>query len=350
MSREIPNPSITPPDWSIQPKEIAEIVKEDGRPTFEFLHIPENGFWRLSQIAFTVSENPFTLTPEIAARKEAAINRKKEELKANYLKVYNKWEAGGRQGEPPPYPSFFDGKLVRLLPNDVYTTTNPKREQIVVLPEGETSYFDYVATRDLDQKKYPQEQMAMPLTMCGVLIAENRDGQKYMIYTVRTTKPESYQRFFHVVGGMLAKPRWDMANPTGAWIKELGEEAGIDQNDIETDGSLGLVKDTYWPHAEVTHKARLVIPMEEVFTQNGVNLKPANTTDKEVELRAIMWKPELVRALILGEKVASGDQDLRPWVPTGLANLLLAGRIDFGQEWFNKTLKAYREKISLLRK
>ncbi|MDO8658565.1 MAG: hypothetical protein Q7K55_07515 [Candidatus Levybacteria bacterium] len=354
MRGEIPNPSITPPDWSIQPSNIREIVGENGKPSFEFIIDPirpENSIWRLDQVAYTISNRHPVHTTEISEKKDHLISQRKEQLDLKYRIALQTWKEEGQQGEPPPQPSFFDGQLVRLSPHEVYATYNINTgEPLLIIPLGRTSYFDYVATRDLDRNKYSESKMASPLGICGVLTARDKNYQEYMIYTVRTTKTESYQGFFHVVGGMLARPQWDMASPTGGWIKELGEEAGIKEGEVEVEGSLGLVLDTYWFHPEFTHKAKLSVPLEEIFDKDGVKLKSRRETDKEVELRAIPWDPNVVRALILGRKVKNGDQDLRPWVPTGLANLLFAGGIDFGETWFNKTLKAYRKKISLLRK
>lgn len=343
------NTNLRPPDWSIQPRNLREVLKEDGSPTFEFLHIPEQGLWPLSQVAFTVSESKLQLPEEIVSRKEGLISQREAELAGRYQIALEKWRQAGSAGDAPPEPSFFDGPLVRVIPNEIFTTSDNKGNPLLVIPLGRTSYFDYVATRDLNQSRYSQESMALPLGMCGVLTALDRKGQEQMIYSVRTTRPESYQEFFHVVGGMLARPDWDMANPTGAWIKELKEEAGIWSEEVEIEGSLGVVMDTYWPHPEFTHKARLGVVLEDVFDQEGVNLRPKRETDKEVILRSVPWRPEIIKALIIGEKIEDGDEDLRPWVPTGLANLLLAGRVDFGQEWFEQTLKAYKEKVCLLK-
>jgi len=274
-----------------------------------------------------------------------------------YQAALDQWEQGGKEGDRPSKPSFFDGPLVRVMPSETYLTFNPKTgERLLVIPVGRTSYFEYVATRDLDPEKYPEEQRATPLAVCGVVTAKDRNGQKYMIYTVRTPKVETYRGFFHVVGGMLTRPDRDIVNPTAAWLKELEEEAGIKPEEVIVEGSLGLVVDTYFFHPELTHIAKLAVDLEEIFNREGINLRPKRETDKEVELRVIPWERGVVRALIVGEKVSGGDlyltpwvSDKRPWVPTGLGNLLLAGGVCFGYEWFEQTSEEYREKISLLK-
>lgn len=285
---------------------------------------------------------------EVMVKKELLIAEWSKVLAERHNTALSKWVDEGRQGELPPEPSFFDGPLVRVVPSETYVSSDPTSNPVLVIPLGRTSYFEYVATRDLDQLVYTEDDMALPLAMCGVVTAEDRNRDEYLIYTVRTTLPESYPGYLHVVGGMLARPEWDMANPTRGWVKELSEEAGILQGEVDVMGSLGLVMDRHWPHPEVTHRARLNVPLDEIFECNEVELIPRRPTDKEVTLRCIPWRPETVQGLITATKIPGGDQDLRPWVPTGLANLLLAGRVDFGQEWFDKVLKEYSNKIALL--
>ncbi len=346
------------PDWSVMPsniRNIREVVHEDGRPTFEIRIAPEKGkgLFPVSSVGYSHAETQYEMPAEAANEKERIIAERVANLEADYQVAMKVWNEGGKVGAIPTRTLFFESQLVRVVPEEVKRVHDTDGNEGIVVPSGETSYFDYVATRGLNQTQYSHKDMALPLSMCGVLLAKDAEGKDYMIYTVRTTKNESYAGFFHVVGGMMNRPEGSLGSPSLSWLQELREEAGLRPEDIgleNIDGITGFVNDTHWPHPEITHMATLPGQLETHFEKEGVRIRPLRKTDKEVTLRAIPWTPEHLRALVIGEKIEGGDQDLRPWVPSGIANVLLSGKVAFGEAWYKETLQEYTARIGILNK
>jgi hypothetical protein len=135
---------------------------------------------------------------------------------------------------------------------------------------------------------------------------------------------------------------------TRAWIEEVHQEAGIEPEEVRSPTISGYVMDLHWPHPDITHVAYIGPILEDVFNREGCRLKPRRPTDKEVEMRCIPWTADHARALLVGDVIEGGDDDLRPWVPPGIASVLLAGYRDFGKDWFASVLAEYTERIRAL--
>lgn len=350
-------PAAVPPLWA-DSKEISwnadELMRPDGRAAFSVLELPKEGVWPLGQVIIKPSSLTYRLPPEVEAHRLDFVREREGQLAKSYAAALARWESQGGvedRAERPAKSIFHDGDLARVsaAEGDAFTATDDFGRQVLVLQLGRTKYSEYVATRSLDREQYAPETMAMPLAICGVVLVPDMNGKQHLLYTVRTTRTESYQGFMHVIGGVFQWGDSFKLGPSKAWIKECAEESGVEEPDISSIGVLGLVMDEHWPHPELTHVSCLSTPLEELFERrNGCAMVPKRLTDKEVLLRAIPWQEDQVAALLLGEACPGGDMDTRPWVPTGWINVALAGRQSFGQDWYDNTVLRYHDKLGWL--
>lgn len=325
------------PDWVIDINR-SELLSPNGVSPFELSHIPESGLIVTPDILYARSNRSYLLDPSMLTKKNELIQRRLETIRDRHTKQLVDWKEKGSIGEPPQMTPFFDNKLARVDADEV----------VLMLPIGECTYFDYVATRD-NSELLPKDS-ALPLGVCSVLIGRIPDCGNYLVYTARK-KVDAYSEYLHVVGGMLSYENGDssvLPNPTNLVIQELHEEAGVNENEVQVLGSCGLVVDTHYYHPELTYLSVLHTSLCDIFETEGTKLLPKRKTDKEVELRAVPWTRQHIRGLILGQSIQGGDTDLRPWVPTGLANLLLAGKLSFGDEWYNQVSSEYNSMLSRL--
>lgn len=334
--------SPTTPQWSV-PVNPREIVDERGDPTFRIVAVPERGIVPAKQIVITNSPSSLILPPAISQKKAELIQKRKDVLAKRHADAMEKWRQSGSQGEPPASPLFHDAHLLRVLPEDVSIDRDVAGNETLTLAASPTTYFDYVVTRD---GELPKEHRAMPLACCGAMQIEDGAGKKYALVTMRTDKVEVYPHCLHVVGGMISRD--DPSKPvTDWWLEEVREETGVQPDELEMQGCVGVALDTHLPHTELMFLAKIRPQLEELFEKHeGSNIIiPRRKTDKEVQFMAVPLDPDAIQALLTGESA-----DGRPWVPTGLANMLLAGKLWFGQaeDWYTETMFSYRKKIATL--
>lgn len=307
-----------------------EVCDESGNVPFEMIYEVEGDLVPLDRILYGVEVDRFELSPALQENKRTLIDQRLELLNKRYEKAVEKWREEGT-GDEPPRPQVFDGALVGA---SSWGTVDYQGESHLALKFRTTSYFDYMVTRDGDLD-LQMEERALPLGMCGVLLAYNEElDQDLMIYTQRTTKVEAYSGFNHVAGGMMAPSKWDIPYPAGQWNKELFEEGGMIAGEVRIEGVNGMALDRHFVHPEVFHQGRLVANFGDIFVlQDDNDLKPKRETDKEVNFKWVEWKADEVKNVLLADR----------WVPTGWGNVWVAGRRAFGNDWAEDVRAEYRD-------
>lgn len=332
--------------WSV-PVNQREIVDERGDPTFQFIALPKSGLVPGESIVIEDSPSALVLPPDILRRKEDLIAQRKTVLEKRHADAMTKWIQNGSQGEPPAPALFHDAHLLRVLPEDVSLRRDSDGIEQLVLQASKTTYFDYAVTRS---GELPKEHMAMPLACCGAIQIQDEMGKRYALMTIRTERVEVYPHCLHVVGGMISRDD-PSKSATDWWLEEVRQETGVRPDEVEMQGCLGVALDTHLPHTELLYLGTMRPKLEELFErkEESNEVIPKRKTDKEVRFIAIPMTPESIEALVTGESV-NGSSDTRPWVPTGLANMLLAGKHWFGsnERWYQETVSRYREKIATL--
>ena len=218
----------------------------------------------------------------------------------------------------------------RLFDAPLFRYINARPDQSLHLTLGDTSYKEYVTTRNpLFARERTREELANPLAVCSVI--ETSDGH---ILLDRRQGVDVYAGRYHVIGGFFERSLdtthfFALPEPFAAMRREIREETGIQNNDIRAQYSLGVVYDLTTPHAEMCFLTLLHIPLQEV-------LQHRQPEDNEIkQLIPLYVTGESLRTFILkhhGNISATGEP-----------NLLFYGSWKFGVPWFN-------EIISLLEK
>ncbi len=333
------------PEWSLAPKNLREVADESGLPPYELVSVTERGVVPPEHIHFVASGEELVLPPNVLEKKEALIEARKKDLASRFEAAMRRWEDGGRQGEAPRETLFHDASLLRVLPKDIVLSGEADGPHLHI-QTGHTTYFDYVATRDL--RGHPLEQLAMPLACCGAMKIRDVKGREYALFSERTERGESYPGYYHAIGGMIATDD-PAGSPGDWWQEEVREETGIEPGEIDVHGSFGVAVDTCWPHPELLYFATVRARLEEVFERGDDphDLFPKRTTDKEVHLKAVPLNSTFFHDLLTASRSPGGPAP-RPWVPTGLANMQLAGREWFGKEWRQHAVEEYRHRLQAL--
>jgi 8-oxo-dGTP pyrophosphatase MutT (NUDIX family) len=155
----------------------------------------------------------------------------------------------------------FDAPLYRLLASQ---QTNSQRIQLTL---GDTSYKDYVTTREpAFIQDRPRTELSNPLAVCSVV--ETSDN---IILLDQRQGVDVYNGRYHVIGGFFERGRDTNAqrlpDPFQAIQREIREETGIQASDISEQYCLGLVYDLITPHSELCFLTRLHIPFSEVLSR-----------------------------------------------------------------------------------
>ena len=211
----------------------------------------------------------------------------------------------------------FDAPLFRFV--EVEATA----EGTLHLVLGGTGYKEYVTTRVLEfSQGRKREELGNALSVCSVV--ETSDG--YILLDKRQGV-DVYVGRYHVIGGFFERDRDSTVSkrpdPFGAIRREIREETGILQSDIREQFCLGVVYDTATPHAEMCFLTCLTIPLAEV--QNRV---PEEDEIKQLET-LFVTKDSLRDFLLKNHGNISA---------TGEPNLLMYGRVRFGEKWFEEML------------
>lgn len=214
----------------------------------------------------------------------------------------------------------FDSQLFRLE----QATASP--DGILHLVLGNTSYKEYVTTRELDfASGRNRSELSNALGVCSVV--ETSDGY---ILLDRRQGVDAYVGRYHVIGGFFERDL-DMTtgtevqpDPFAAVSREIREETGIQSADIREQFCLGAVYDLMLPHCELCFLTRLNISLQEVHTR-------VPEEDEIKQLHTLHVTAENLRDFILTNH---GNIS-----PTGEPNLLMYGAVKFGEGWWDEVME-----------
>lgn len=193
----------------------------------------------------------------------------------------------------------------------------------LLLRLGDTSYKEYVATRERDfAEQHTREECGNAIGVCSVV--ETSDG--YILLDKRQGV-DVYEGRYHVIGGFFERDL-DMGasqpDPFGAVRREIREETGIQAEDIRAQYCLGAAYDLLMPHGELLFLTQLHIPLSEVRRREPEE-------DEIKELRALHASSENLKAFLLehhGRISATGEP-----------NLLIYGELKYGASWLRSILE-----------
>ena len=238
---------------------------------------------------------------------------------------------GDRKGRP-----YYTTKR---LGKPVYSRGDPLRspwgEEILHLIFGNTSYKEYVTTREPEfARGRDRQQLSNALAVCSVV--ETTDGH---ILLDKRQGVDVYAGRYHVIGGFFerdldtsitnetsetSETNETNPDPFAAIRREIREETGIQAADIAEQYCLGVVYDLATPHAELCFLTRLNISLHEVRQR-----VPEENEIKQ--LLSLHVTEESLRDFILtnhGNISATGEP-----------NLLMYGAVRFGEKWFEDLMR-----------
>ena len=206
-----------------------------------------------------------------------------------------------------PGVHLFDGPMCRL---ESWTATS----QSLALTISKSSYKAFLGTNMANPdfaRKYGSAVMANPVGVSPALVT--RDGQ--LLLGRRTARVAYYPSRVHPFAGCMEP---DDSGPFSAVHRELSEELSLLQSEINDLRCTGIAEDKNLNQPELIFAARTSLSRSQIESR----LDP-------VEHQA-MWSIDAAPKAI--EQAVANDSDL---TPVAVAALLLWGRIEFGQAWFD---------------
>ena len=189
------------------------------------------------------------------------------------------------------------------------------------LDVGLTGYKEYQGT-NIQQPSWaianPSLKMANPIGLSAVAIT----GDNIILMQARSDSVGEYGRHWHVTPSGHIHPPQSLSD---ALTAELQEELGVDYNEVEGASSvIGLIVN------KENRKPELTILVHLKPLANDILTRTAPDRWEYERLQPLKWK-----STVIGAWLKQHEQDS---VPFGHAAILLAGRVEFGDDWMNKVL------------
>ena len=214
-------------------------------------------------------------------------------------------EAKARLGE-----KLFDGPMCRM--ESFGTSEGGKRLKLKL---SRTSYRVFLGTNMMNPKLADDlgpKILANPIGVSPALISS--DG--FLILGRRNDSVAYYPRRLHPFAGAL-EPR-ESLNIFDEVRRELGEELGFGPGDVSEIICTGIIEDTLLRHPELVFVARSTMTREGIMSQV-----------KDEEHHASWSTPATASA------IAAALASEQEFTPVARGAMLLFGRLEFGEEWFN---------------
>ena len=224
------------------------------------------------------------------------------------------WQHKRQQARARNVP-LYDANLFRLV------EARARDDGTLYLRLGDSGYREYVTTREPEfASSHPRAELGNVLSVCSVV--ETSDG--YILLDKRAGV-DVYEGRYHVIGGFFERERDTSTRPDPflAMRREIREETGVREDDIREQFCLGAVYDLATPHPELVFLTTLRIPLAEVQQRTPED-------DEIKQLHTLAVTASSLRDFILAHQ---GNISA-----TGEPNLLLYGRLRFGEEWFREMM------------
>lgn len=221
-------------------------------------------------------------------------------------------ESAWRDGQDRLGDRLFDGPMCRM------ESWRGERDALA-LELSLTSYRIFLGTNLMNPQlaeSLGRDVMANPVGVSTAL--QTRDG--WLMFGRRNATVAYYPNRLHPFAGSIDPA--DQSDVFAAARRELHEELGIEQEQIESIHCIGLVEDDVIRHPELIFHTRVSLTRSQIESQVQA--------DEHGGSAAIM-------ATRQGIELALGDPQ---FTPVGIATLLLFGRIGFGDEWLARTAGA----------
>jgi len=181
-------------------------------------------------------------------------------------------------------------------------------------------------------------------------IFSSQDEDVYLIFSLRNSRRgiDDFYRYHSCAGVCEFEPSQPILYPHQRAILEVTEESGIPNKEIKSIGISGVATDKYFRRSAVLVRCETVQQLDQYFEiePGSFLLHPKFETDEEVSLTALCWKPEKVRAFLLGQDSAYPF----PLVRTFWLHILIEGGKSFGIAWRREVEEQIKKLFMLMQK
>lgn len=217
--------------------------------------------------------------------------------------------------EGRPLLTLEDGSLPPLYRLEEVVTVSPTE---LVLATSVTDYADFLLT-NMDHPEWREEHgdalMADPIGVSAVL----RTADGAVIYGRRSGRTHDSPGAYHVLPSGHPHPPETVAEAIG---NELVGEVGIELADVVEASVTGVVR------SAGTGKPEITMVLSTGLTSDDLWARRADAVERWefAEVLTLLWEPDSVTGWLRDHTGTC--------VPPGLAAVALAGRVDFGDAWF----------------
>ena len=239
-------------------------------------------------------------------------------------------------------PELHDNLILRLAEEDICFENGYLRLNL-----GVTSYFRYQASK-CAPLIYTNKVISMQVAG-ETCVFSRQDEDSYLIFSLRNSKRgiDDFYRYHSCAGVCEFDSSRPVIHPHQRAIVEVNEESGIPITDLKSLGISGIVSDGYFRRSAVLVKCETEQQLDRYFEiEPGSSiLHPKFKTDEEVNLTALKWKPDRVKAFLLGQDSAYPF----PLVRTFWLHVLIEGGKSFGIDWRREVEEKYKKLFELMR-
>ena len=239
-------------------------------------------------------------------------------------------------------PQLHDDLILRLSDKDVFFVDGSLNLNL-----GITSYLSYQATKSAPLK-YSDTDISMQVAGETCIFTQYK-GNCYLIFSLRNSQRgiDDFYRYHSCAGVSSFNPSETTIYPHQRAILEATEESGIPISQLKIIGITGVVTDDYFRRSAVLVKCETEQELDTYFEfyPGRSLLRPKFKTDEEVNLTALEWSPNSVRAFLLGQDPAYPF----PLVRSFWLHVLLEGHISFGCIWRSRVEEEFKLLFHMMR-
>ena len=194
----------------------------------------------------------------------------------------------------------------------------------LALDLGLTGYKEYIGTNVRPPAwalADPEGKMSKPIAVSAVAVS--KDGKVFLQARAEGVGERDAGRWHITPSGHIHPPQTVLEG----LMAELCEELAVESSEVDGEVAVsGLIVGKWNYKPELTFLLRLRATSEDILARSA----PDNWEYERLE--PVEWEAATVRQWLL-----RGEAE---WVPPGHAALLIAGRVDFGEEWMAGVLRS----------
>lgn len=230
---------------------------------------------------------------------------------------------------------------LKSWPNDTKPTryrlagTKVMDNRLILTLDPCVSYRDFAGSNSSDfAKRFGPDYLPRALAVTVILIAKNKNGEEQILMTLRKPDHDYKAGGYHIsTGGFMEIDK--ETDPTRAALRELHEESGIDETELNSLVCIGVVANPWTKHSDIVYEAKTALSVEDILTKEH---------DRENNLLFIPTERKKLQQWLLGTAHAATGIATAGLLLTGKESVGRekddAGQLIDGEKWYREMLKA----------